>query len=443
MRKLKTLLTGLLLLTALLCLAQLAFAAVAKITDVRVTQFSGLTRFVFEINGAYRYQWKLEPNLQQLTLKFDGVSLATPLPITALADTVVKSLKASPLPSEQPPLSLSFQLKTIATPKIYSLPPSGTTPSRLVVELKSAATLASRSPAKNTPASVTAPPKPVVASAAPTKTSVDTKSPLVTTTLPPPPDMENPPAQASKPKATLADKTSARSIIVVIDPGHGGKDSGAVGPGRTREKDVVLAISKHMQQLFNQQPGFQAQLTRSQDFFIPLRQRLAIARKCKADIFIAVHADAALNNDAVGASVFALSERGATSEGARLLAEKENESELLYGVLATKDQVLRSVLIDLSQTHTIAVSLEMGQEILHKLSNVTKLHYARVEQAAFVVLKSPDIPSLLVETGYVTNPIQEQKLRDPAYQQQLAEAIVQGVMAYFVEHPPNKRLITT
>lgn len=224
-------------------------------------------------------------------------------------------------------------------------------------------------------------------------------------------------------------------IMVVIDPGHGGKDTGAIGPDNIREKDVVLAISKSLQQSINKHPGFRAQLTRNRDIYVPLRKRLAIARHCKANIFIAIHADAVYQHqNVVGASVFALSEKGATSEIARWLARKENTSELISGLLLSKDQLLRSVLLDLSQTHTIAASLAMGREILTKLSSLTPLHDKRVEQAAFVVLKSPDIPSLLIETGYISNPTQEKKLKNPAYQQQLANTIAQGIVSYFEQH---------
>lgn len=430
MRKLGLCLLGSIVFAALMLSLQ-ALAAVAKITDIRVSEPAGLTRLVFEISGAYRYQWKLQTGAKQLTLKLENTTLAANLSKSDFANTVIKDYQLSP--PQKYPLQLMLQLATPVEAKVYSLPPADTHGNRLVIDLKPRTTEAVAKPAASPDVSAQ------IVSAKPALSSPVQKNTQVLAAS----SVDNAPQPAkTKPKMALADKSS-RPIMVVIDPGHGGKDSGALGPAHTREKDVVLAISKLLQQSFNQEPGFQAQLTRATDIFIPLRQRLAIARKCRADIFIAIHADAAYNQDAIGASVFALSERGATSEGARLLAEKENESELLYGVTVNKDQMLRSVLLDLSQTHTIAVSLEMGREILHTLSSITKLHYARVEQAAFVVLKSPDIPSLLVETGYITNPNQEQKLRDPAYQRQLAAVIVQGVTAYFVQHPRSRRLITT
>ncbi len=239
-------------------------------------------------------------------------------------------------------------------------------------------------------------------------------------------------AQQSTQKTKPTVKRSKQPIVVVIDPGHGGKDSGAVGKAGHREKDVALAIAKQLQRQFNQQPGFHAVLTRSRDTYLPLRERLAIARRYKPKLFLAIHADAAYNNTAVGASVFALSERGATSEMVRWLAKKENQSELIDGVfIEQKDRLLRSVLLDLSQNHAIAVSLELGQLILTELAPITHLHYRRVEQAGFVVLKSPDIPSLLVETGYISNLRQERQLVDINYQRRLAAAIVQGTKRYY------------
>jgi N-acetylmuramoyl-L-alanine amidase len=225
-----------------------------------------------------------------------------------------------------------------------------------------------------------------------------------------------------------------RNVIIIIDPGHGGKDPGATGQRGTHEKNVVLAISKDLQKLINKQYGFKAELTRNGDYFISLRQRLNIERRDHADMFIAIHADAYKNHYAQGASVFALSQRGATSEAARWLAQKENESELGH-VLANKSSTLRSVLIDLAQTASITTSLTIGDSIVKQLSKVTKLHHDFVEQAAFVVLKEPDVPSLLVETGFISNAQEELKLRNPQYQQKIAHALMFGITEYFKEHP--------
>lgn len=421
-----------LLILVLLFLSHPAFAQKnskappAKLVQISIAQPSpNLTRITLKLTGnAFHYQWRFVSNAKQkqLNVMIQNAALATRAPRLNLANTPISSYTAKPH-TDKNPLVLQFQLKAPVDVKTYILPPPAAhRETTLIVELKPL----------NGAASAIVTPKPS-SKIPPPKKQAEKKIATIAAELTTTPD---PPARNKTPITSKRKRN--RPVMVVIDPGHGGKDSGAVGSGNTREKDVVLAISKILQQAFRQQPGFAAELTRSQDVFISLRQRLEIARRCKADIFIAIHADAAYQNQsAIGASVFALSERGATSEGARWLAQKENESELVHGIIVDKDQMLRSVLLDLSQTHTIAVSLSMGQFILNRLSTITRLHYARVEQAAFVVLKSPDTPSLLVETGYISNPTQEAKLRDPAYQRQLANAIVQGVVAYFAVHPPQ------
>lgn len=235
-------------------------------------------------------------------------------------------------------------------------------------------------------------------------------------------------------------KKPLRDVVVVLDAGHGGKDPGARGPRRSNEKDVVLAITLKLKRLIDRQPGMRAVLTRSGDYYVGLRQRLDIARKYNGDVFISIHADAFNNPHSNGASVFALSQRGATSEAARWLAEKENYSELggvNLGELDDSNGVVRSVLIDLSQTATINAGLEMGGKVLGQLDNFTNLHNNKVEQARFVVLKSPDIPSILVETGFISNPREERNLTNPAYQERLSQAIFQGLKNYFWDHPPH------
>lgn len=236
----------------------------------------------------------------------------------------------------------------------------------------------------------------------------------------------------------------SHNVVIVIDPGHGGKDPGATGPGGTHEKTIVLKISRDLQRDIDHQPGFVAYLTRKSDYYLTLRQRLAIARRYKADMFIAIHADAYRDSYAHGASIFALSRRGATSEAARWLAKRENESELMGGVnLSDKTNLLKSVLINLSQTATIRASLRIAQHIIHALGNFARLHHHFVEQASFVVLKSPDIPSLLVETGFISNPHEEAKLKNPVHQQRIASALMQGIRSYFVYSPPRGSWLAT
>jgi|WetSurMetagenome_2_1015567.scaffolds.fasta_scaffold91024_2 N-acetylmuramoyl-L-alanine amidase len=241
--------------------------------------------------------------------------------------------------------------------------------------------------------------------------------------------------------AKLADsyyKQDARDIVIVIDPGHGGKDPGAIGASGLQEKAVVLSIARKLQQNLGSYRNFQAVLTRNGDYFISLPKRLRIAHENKADMFISIHADAFKYSSSCGATIFALSQRGATSVAARWLAKKENESELGHA-MAAKSTILRSVLIDLAQTATIKASLEIGRTMLANLVNIARLHKQRVEQAGFLVLKSPDIPSLLVETGFISDPREEAKLRDSYYQQKIADALAQGIGNYFVRH---KKAIT-
>ena len=232
--------------------------------------------------------------------------------------------------------------------------------------------------------------------------------------------------------------TSHRNVIIVIDPGHGGKDPGAIGLGGTKEKNVVLAISKKLRDWINNQPGYHAVLTRRGDYYLTLRQRLRIARQDKADMFVAIHADTWRNHEARGVSVFALSQRGATSEAARWLATRENASELMGGVaLNDKSHLLKSVLINLSQAATVRSSLEIGWDVMNSVKPIARLHYNKVEQAAFVVLKSPDIPSLLIETGFLSNSKEEDLLDSQYYQSEISRSIKRGICNYFSHYPPR------
>jgi len=230
-----------------------------------------------------------------------------------------------------------------------------------------------------------------------------------------------------------------RNIVIAIDAGHGGEDPGAVSKG-AREKDVVLAISRELKVLFDRRSGYTAVLVRKGDYYIPLKQRPQIARKNKADLFISVHADAFANPSAQGASVFAVSERGATSEAARFLAQKENRADLIGGEggvsLSDKDDVLAGVLMDLSVTASLSTSIEVAGNVLKSMSGISKLHSPRVEQAGFVVLKSPDMPSILVETGFISNPQEASRLKTQSYQLKMATSIYDAVIRHFENNPP-------
>ena len=250
--------------------------------------------------------------------------------------------------------------------------------------------------------------------------------------------------RATSPTVTQ-DSAGKRDIIVVIDAGHGGEDPGATGPRGTREKDVVLRMAKTLADLVNKQPGFTAKLTRTGDYYIGLHNRTILARKYNADLFVSVHADAFRTPQPSGASVFALSQRGATSETARWLAQSENSSDLIGGAgglsLEGRDEMLAGVLLDLSMTASINASLGVGSSVLGRLGNVAKLHKPGVEQAAFVVLKSPDIPSILVEAGFISNPKEEKNLASQWYRDKLASAIMDGIHEYFRRTPPPGTLL--
>ena len=225
-----------------------------------------------------------------------------------------------------------------------------------------------------------------------------------------------------------------RKLVIVIDPGHGGRDTGAIGKNGIKEKTIVLSVARQLADNINKSPRMRAVLTRPNDRYVSLRKRLQIARKNHADLFIAIHADAYLHDRASGASIYALSPQGATSEAARWLAQQENHSELgkiELNELADQSAMLRSIMIDLAQTATIRDSLHLGREVIDALDNFSKMHRAHVEQAPFVVLKSPDIPSILVETGFITNPKEEKRLTDKDYQKKLADAIYSGINTYF------------
>ncbi len=231
-----------------------------------------------------------------------------------------------------------------------------------------------------------------------------------------------------------------RLVIVALDPGHGGEDPGAIGPSGLYEKDVALAISLRLRDRINAQPGMRAMLTRDGDYFVPLQERVRKARRVQADLFISIHADAFMNPQARGASVFALSESGASSTAARWLAKKENASDLVGGVnIKSKDAGTMRVLLDMSTTAQIKDSLKLGRAVLGHLGRVGKLHKRQVEQAGFAVLKAPDIPSILVETGFISNPEEEQKLQAPSYQIELANALMTGITRYFARNPPLSR----
>jgi N-acetylmuramoyl-L-alanine amidase len=248
---------------------------------------------------------------------------------------------------------------------------------------------------------------------------------------PKPTPPEEPAAKEDKPPRLT------RMITIALDPGHGGEDPGAIGRSGSREKDVVLSIAKRLKARIEQQPNMRVMLTRDGDFFVPLHMRVQKARKVQADLFVSIHADAWVESTARGSSVFVLSEKGASSTAARWLANKENSADLIGGVnIKNHDRQLAHVLLDLSTTAQISDSLKLGKAVLSEISGINRLHKAAVEQAGFAVLKAPDIPSILIETAFISNPEEEAKLKDDAYQDQMADAVLKGIKKYFARNPP-------
>lgn len=264
-------------------------------------------------------------------------------------------------------------------------------------------------------------------------------------TTPPAPAI--PPAHPPSPVPTqspIAARTTDRLIIIALDPGHGGEDPGAIGPGGTREKDVVLKVAHLLRERINASSvggnPMRAYLTRDGDYFVPLGSRVEKARRVQADLFVSIHADAFTTPSARGASVFALSQSGASSSAARWLANKENQADLVGGLnVRTQDRHVQSALLDMSTTAQIKDSLRLGSVLLGEIGSMAHLHKPKVEQAGFAVLKAPDIPSVLVETAFISNPGEEAKLRSPAYQTQLADALMRGILHYFAKNPPLAR----
>lgn len=399
-----------LIICTLLWVGSIAQALAATVLEqVRVSDTSVMTRVVFELSESFEYKnFALTSPLRQV-IDFKDVKMKADLPEALLEGSALKKIRSS---DHNQQLRIVLDLRDRAGVKVFEVPRKGDAGPRLVVDISHPAH--TMSPTE---------PQPIREQA-----DVDNEDPN-----------EEPEIVPTNQKVLkVSQRSSARDIVVVIDPGHGGKDPGASGAQGSKEKDIVLAIAKKLQKSINNEPGFRAVLTRDGDYFIGLRGRLAIAHKHKGDMFIAIHADAARHETAHGVGVYAVSQRGATSEAARWLANKENESEFVGGLdLADKDHVLRSVLIDLSQTHTISASLQIGSVLLRQLSRFAELHHAGVEQAAFVVLKSPDIPSLLVETGFLSNPHEERKLLNPQYQWKIVGAVTNGIKTYFVNHPPR------
>ncbi|QXL85676.1 N-acetylmuramoyl-L-alanine amidase [Comamonas sp. NLF-1-9] len=351
---------------------------------------------------------------------------------------------------------LVLDLKHDARPQVFSLPPVAAYRNRLVLDLYPAeapdplaSLIAERAghPLDTSTAALPAP-DPLGELIAQRQSAASMPAAGV---LPPSPAAGQPlamppavPAQPPTPAAPALVRGTDRIIIVALDPGHGGEDPGAIGPGGTREKDVVLKVAHLLRERINATTiggnPMRAYMTRDADFFVPLATRVAKARRVQADLFVSIHADAFTSPAARGASVFALSESGASSSAARWLANKENQADLIGGVnVGVQDRQVQRALLDMSTTAQINDSLKLGGVLLGEIGAMAKLHKPRVEQAGFAVLKAPDIPSVLVETAFISNPEEEARLRSSAYQERLADALMRGIRRYFAKNPPLAR----
>ncbi|MGX9381900.1 N-acetylmuramoyl-L-alanine amidase [Pseudomonas sp. JQ36] len=379
------------LLNLLLASTALAFpftVSATQIRNARLWRSDDKLRLVFDLSGPVRYKTFSLSAPERLIIDLSGAGLSGDFSQLALADTAIRAIRSGHF--GQGDTRIVLDLNNPVLFNSFLLAPQDGQGHRLVLDLVNA--------------------KPVSSQAmVPRET----------------------PSNLAHPK---------RDIIVVVDPGHGGKDPGAVGAKGEREKDVVLSIAQLLAKRLKKEKGFDVKLVRNDDFFVPLRKRVDIARQHKADMFISVHADAAPRLTASGASVYCLSEGGATSATARFMAQRENGADLLGATsllnLKDKDPMLAGVILDMSMNATIAASLQLGSTVLGSLAGITTLHQKRVEQAGFAVLKSPDVPSILVETGFISNARDSQRLVTPRHQQAVADGLFEGLQRYFQKNPP-------
>ena len=371
----------------LLVLAPLSQAA--KVDGVRVWRAPDHTRVVLDLSEKAEHKLFQLDNPDRLVVDIQQSSMKANLKSVDLSKTPIKSIRSGPRDKQH--LRVVLDLSSKVKPRSFFLKRQPGKPDRLVIDLYDKSK-----------------------SSQPTVSKVDTN-------------------------------TGKRNIIIAIDAGHGGEDPGAIGPKRTREKHVVLAISLELKKIIDRTPGYKAVMIRTGDYYVPLWTRRDKARQAQADLMVSIHADAFTNPKANGASVYALSKHGATSETAKLLAQRENQADKFGGVgnvsLKDKDKQLAGVLVDLSMNATMGASLDIGAHILGYLKGVARLHKKQVEQAGFVVLKSPDVPSILVETGFISNPGEERKLGSKDYRRKIASAVFKGLNDYFTKSPPPGTLL--
>ena len=380
------------LLLLVLAFLTLEVQASSRINSLRIWPAPDHTRLVFDLSGPVEHRVFSLENPNRLVIDISDVRLNTQLDSSDLTNTPISRVRSAV--RNKTDLRVVLDLSQDVQPRSFLLRPNEQYGHRLVVDLVL------------------------------------------------PEKQKAPKQQAPK---TIKQQ---RQIVIAIDPGHGGEDPGAIGPSGTREKHVVWGISKELASIIEKDPAFKPVMTRTGDYYIGLRKRVEVARNARADLFVSVHADAYRLPQPQGSSVYVLSQRGASSESARWLADSENRADLIGGVegvltLGDKDETLAGVLVDLSMTATLSESLKVGSRVLKNLGRVNHLHKRDVEQAGFLVLKSPDMPSMLIEAGFISNPQEEKRLKDLAYQRKLAQQIANAIKDYFIENPPPNTTLST
>ena len=443
--------------TLLLSVLPAVPAAAAQILAVRVWPAADYTRVTLENDTDLKATHFTVPDPQRLVVDIEGLDLNPTLKgLVAKIQSGDPYIKQVRVGQNRPNIvRLVFDLKEEVKPQVFMLNPIGTYNHRLIFDLYPVTPVdpiaamiekGEWSPAGAPTRADLPAPAPTPAPATPsTPEPIPAPGPIVAQRPPATPPLRPDPLPFPAPArpdpvpaaAPARDGKLVRMITIALDPGHGGEDPGANGRAGTREKDIVLAIAKRLKFKLEETPNFRVMLTRDGDYFVPLGTRVEKARKVQADLFVSIHADAFMLPTARGSSVFVLSEKGATSTAARWLANKENLADAIGGAnLAGQDMQLASVLLDLSTTAQINDSLKLGRAVLSEIGGIARLHKSAVEQAGFAVLKAPDIPSILIETAFISNPEEERKLRDNGYQDEMAAAITKGIKTYFSRNPP-------
>ncbi|MBN8456147.1 N-acetylmuramoyl-L-alanine amidase [Accumulibacter sp.] len=428
--------TGASLLLTVSPLSQAASGRAASIMAVRVWPAADYTRVTIEHSAPLKYTHFLVRDPDRLVVDLEGVEFNGVLDglagKVAADDPNIRLLRAG---RHKPGVvRVVMELKGEANPQVFELSPVGSYGHRLVLDVyplnppDPLLSLLDRSEASPAMVESRTASRPEGRSEARVEAVAENRRALKS---------EQAPAEQKAAGRSQGRPVVDRLVTITLDPGHGGEDPGAVGSGGSYEKNVTLAVARRLKAKIEAEPNMRAVLTRDADYFVPLQARVQKARRIQSDLFVSIHADAFVRPDANGSSVFVLSESGASSSAARYLAQKENAADLIGGVnIDVKDPVLARTLLDLSQTATINDSLKLGKAVLGEIGGINRLHKANVEQAGFAVLKAPDIPSILIETAFISNPEEEKKLNDDAYQDRMAEAILSGIRKYFAKNPP-------